>query len=179
MRRANSHSGLLALCLGLSSLSAATATCDKPVYLTFDTGHMGVAPLVAEVLQRQQVKVTFFIANERTLSGGSSLDGQWQPWWRERAAEGHERKARIKPVRCAEPRQMHHEYERNGRDELHGRRHVLRIGDEPRVDEGERSGDQMRQPRPASGKHEGLQGEMRRLCRHAPRVTTGTITGAA
>ena len=89
MRRANSHSGLLALCLGLSSLSATAATCDKPVYLTFDTGHMGVAPLVAEVLQRQQIKVTFFIANERTLSGGSSLDGQWLSWWRERAAEGH------------------------------------------------------------------------------------------
>jgi hypothetical protein len=31
-------------------------TCDKPLYLTFDTGHMGVAPLVAEVLARQQVQ---------------------------------------------------------------------------------------------------------------------------
>ena len=36
------------------------AGCDKPVYLTFDTGHMAVAPLVADVLKRQQVKVTFF-----------------------------------------------------------------------------------------------------------------------
>ena len=28
------------------------ATCDRPLYLTFDTGHMGVAPLVAEVLAK-------------------------------------------------------------------------------------------------------------------------------
>ncbi len=27
--------------------------CSKPVYLTFDTGHMSIAPLVAEVLKRQ------------------------------------------------------------------------------------------------------------------------------
>ena len=81
---------LLALPLAASQ---AWAACDKPgnrpVYLTLDTGHMGVAPLVAEVLKRQDVRVTFFLANERTLTGGSSLDDQWAPWWRERAAEGH------------------------------------------------------------------------------------------
>lgn len=63
--------------------------CDKPVYLTFDTGHMGVAPLVAEVLNRHQVKATFFLANERTLGGGGSLDDHWAAWWKARAAEGH------------------------------------------------------------------------------------------
>jgi len=68
---------------------AGAATCDRPVYLTFDTGHMGVAPLVADVLSRHGVKATFFVANERTLTGGSSLDDVWAPWWRERAAEGH------------------------------------------------------------------------------------------
>lgn len=77
----------------LSVLGAAPAgaqpACDKPLYLTFDTGHMGVADLVAEVLKRQQVKVTFFLANERTLDGGSSLDERWAPWWRARVAEGH------------------------------------------------------------------------------------------
>ena len=31
--------------------------CTKPLYLTFDTGHMGVADLIADVLRRQQVKV--------------------------------------------------------------------------------------------------------------------------
>ncbi len=64
--------------------------CKGPVYLTFDTGHMGVAPLVAEVLARQQVRVTFFAADERTQDGGTSLDDHWAPWWRARAAEGHE-----------------------------------------------------------------------------------------
>ena len=69
--------------------AAGPVSCAKPVYLTLDTGHMGVAPLVAEVLHRQQVKVTFFLANEPTLNGGTSLDDQWAPWWKARAAEGH------------------------------------------------------------------------------------------
>jgi peptidoglycan/xylan/chitin deacetylase (PgdA/CDA1 family) len=73
----------------LLAVSTADAACDKPVYLSFDTGHMGVAPLVAEVLKRQDVKVTFFLANEKTLTGGTSLDDQWAPWWKARAAEGH------------------------------------------------------------------------------------------
>ena len=66
------------------------AACDKPVYLTLDTGHMGIAPLVADVLKRQDVRVTFFAAAERTQTGGDSLDSQWAPWWKARAAEGHE-----------------------------------------------------------------------------------------
>ncbi|MBQ0961232.1 polysaccharide deacetylase family protein [Ideonella sp. 4Y11] len=68
---------------------AAGAACDRPIYLSFDTGHMGVAPLVAEVLQRQQVPAVFFLANERTLDGGGSLDDRWAPWWKARAEEGH------------------------------------------------------------------------------------------
>jgi peptidoglycan/xylan/chitin deacetylase (PgdA/CDA1 family) len=65
----------------------------KPVYLTLDTGHMGVAPLMAEVLLRHHVKVTFFGANERTSNGGGlkgSLGTDWAPWWKARADEGHE-----------------------------------------------------------------------------------------
>lgn len=68
---------------------AAAAACEQPVYLTFDTGHMAVAPLVAEVLKRHDVKVSFFLANERTKTDGHSLDDQWAPWWQARAAEGH------------------------------------------------------------------------------------------
>ncbi|MDZ5459380.1 polysaccharide deacetylase family protein [Azohydromonas lata] len=79
----------LPLLIAAAGAAAAAPACDKPVYLTFDTGHMGVAPLVAQVLQRQHVKVTFFLADERTLENGSSLDEHWAPWWRERAAEGH------------------------------------------------------------------------------------------
>ncbi|MDP9910228.1 polysaccharide deacetylase family protein [Variovorax boronicumulans] len=66
------------------------AACDKPVYLTLDTGHMGIAPLVADVLKRQDVRVTFFAAAERTQTDGDSLDDHWAPWWKARAAEGHE-----------------------------------------------------------------------------------------
>lgn len=67
----------------------AQSLCEKPVYLTFDTGHMAVAPMVAEVLQRQGVKVTFFAANEKTQVGDGSLGAYWASWWRARAAEGH------------------------------------------------------------------------------------------
>ncbi|WP_418316401.1 polysaccharide deacetylase family protein [Piscinibacter sakaiensis] len=74
---------------GASSASCTGAAGEKPVYLTFDTGHMEIAPLVAEVLQRHRLKATFFLANERTRTGGASLDDQWAPWWRARAAEGH------------------------------------------------------------------------------------------
>ncbi len=64
--------------------------CARPLYLTFDTGHMAVAPLVAEVLARQQVRVTFFAANEPTQAGDGSLGAHWAGWWKARAAEGHE-----------------------------------------------------------------------------------------
>jgi peptidoglycan/xylan/chitin deacetylase (PgdA/CDA1 family) len=73
----------------VTSANEGQKSCDKPAYLTLDTGHMGVAPLVADVLNRQQVKVTFFLANEKTQTDGTSLDDQWAPWWKARAAEGH------------------------------------------------------------------------------------------
>lgn len=94
----------VALCVGLlpqvgwatptslptpSAASASSTPCQKPVYLTFDTGHMGVAPLIAEVLQRHQVKVTFFAAHELTQEGDGSLGSHWAPWWQARAREGH------------------------------------------------------------------------------------------
>lgn len=88
MRRAASRV-LAAVLVAALAAQADAAGCDKPVYLTLDTGHMGVAPLVAEVLARQQVKASFFLANERTLTDGSSLDDEWAPWWKARAAEGH------------------------------------------------------------------------------------------
>lgn len=72
-----------------STVAPPPAACTKPVYLSFDTGHMGVAPLIAEVLLRQQVRVTFFAAHEKTREGDGSLGQHWAPWWRARAAEGH------------------------------------------------------------------------------------------
>ncbi|MBB3177673.1 polysaccharide deacetylase family protein [Variovorax sp. Sphag1AA] len=82
--------GALLLATSLAGNAVAEGTCSKPVYLTFDTGHMGIAPLVADVLKRQDVRVTFFAAAERTETGGDSLDTHWAPWWKARAAEGHE-----------------------------------------------------------------------------------------
>lgn len=80
----------LIACCAYSTGAMGQKTCEKPVYLTLDTGHMEVAPLVAEILQRNQVKVTFFAANERTKVGDGSLGNYWGGWWKARAAEGHE-----------------------------------------------------------------------------------------
>ena len=68
---------------------AADGVCDKPVFLTFDTGHMSVAPLVSELLGREKISATFFIANEPTRTGGMSLDDTWAPWWKKMAEQGH------------------------------------------------------------------------------------------
>ncbi len=95
IRRCGWVSGLLSMGLGLSHAQAnppapaSPPPCERAVYLTFDTGHMAIAPLVAEVLQRQQVRVTFFAANEATREGDGSLGPHWAAWWRARAAEGH------------------------------------------------------------------------------------------
>lgn len=50
---------------------------------------MAVAPMMADILNRHQVKATFFAANERTQVGDGSLGAHWAPWWKARAAEGH------------------------------------------------------------------------------------------
>jgi len=64
--------------------------CKNPVYLTLDTGHMDVAPMMADVLRRNKVKVTFFAANEKTKTGNGSLGNEWGTWWKAAAADGHE-----------------------------------------------------------------------------------------
>ena len=83
------------LCLSLAFTSmlavgfAQAKTCQKPIYLTFDTGNMAVAETVAAILNRQQVKATFFLANEKTFRGDYSLDDSWKPFWQDRVKEGH------------------------------------------------------------------------------------------
>ena len=70
---------------------APPALCDKPVYLTFDTGHMEVAQQIADVLNKHQVKVTFFTANEKTKDDSTSLAKNWgEKFWAARGKEGHE-----------------------------------------------------------------------------------------
>lgn len=102
MRRANKRiangtaAGLAVAFLSLMPLQAAPAlgstlpACQKPVYLTLDTGHMGVAPLIAKVLRQHQVPVTFFGANEKTQEGDGSLGNHWAAWWKDRGAENHD-----------------------------------------------------------------------------------------
>lgn len=82
---------LLALALlALASASAGANTCRAGViYLTFDTGSMHSAELIAQTLREEGVKATFFIANEPTFRGDHSLDASWAPYWKRLTTEGH------------------------------------------------------------------------------------------
>ena len=89
LRIACRFAAFAALGFGLGGAAWGQNDCKKPVYLTLDTGHMEVAPFIADTLRKHQVKVTFFAANELTKTGDGSLGEYWAPWWRERGLEGH------------------------------------------------------------------------------------------
>lgn len=79
-----------ALCAATLSLAGgADATCERTLYLTFDTGNMRHAELIATTLARYNAKATFFVANEKTINGDHALDDAWAPYWKARVAEGH------------------------------------------------------------------------------------------
>jgi peptidoglycan/xylan/chitin deacetylase (PgdA/CDA1 family) len=80
---------LLAAVLGAALPAAAAATCAGTVYLTFDTGHMEPAEAIAGILDKHGVKATFFLANEKTKRGDTSLDPSWAPYWKRLADAGH------------------------------------------------------------------------------------------
>jgi len=67
----------------------ANAACSATLYLTFDTGNMRHAELIAETLAKHRARATFFVANEKTLRGDHALDPTWAPYWQARVAEGH------------------------------------------------------------------------------------------
>lgn len=74
-------------CLAFTALPA--WACDGHVYLTFDTGNMSQAELIARILKEEAVSATFFLANERTARDDRALDAGWRDYWRARVAEGH------------------------------------------------------------------------------------------
>lgn len=76
-------------CISFFSFHAVAQTCQKTVYLTFDTGNMSVAQYVADTLRQHQVKATFFLANEKTNRGDMALDDSWKNFWRSLQQEGH------------------------------------------------------------------------------------------
>jgi len=78
----------LAALLATFALPAA-ANCRGMVYLTIDTGSMSQAEHIARVLNEENVKATFFLANEYTVRKDYSLDPSWDKYWKARADEGH------------------------------------------------------------------------------------------
>ncbi len=69
--------------------SGATENCKATLYLTLDTGHMEPAAEMADILRKHQVKATFFLANEKTKTGGFTLDETQKSFWQRVAKEGH------------------------------------------------------------------------------------------
>jgi peptidoglycan/xylan/chitin deacetylase (PgdA/CDA1 family) len=82
--------GLTAVWPPAFAADARSAGCvGGTVYLTLDTGNMASAELIADILKRHRIKVSFFLANEKTPAGNFALDDDWAGYWRERVAEGH------------------------------------------------------------------------------------------
>ena len=75
--------------IALAAGAAVAQQCRGHVYLTLDTGNMSQAEEIAATLRRHDVRVTFFLANERTPRGDFSLDPSWSAYWKARADEGH------------------------------------------------------------------------------------------
>ncbi len=81
--------GAVCAVAALAGPASAEPQCRGYVYLTFDTGNMRHADEIAAILRRHQVLATFFLANEKTPRGDSSLDPSWSGYWNARAGEGH------------------------------------------------------------------------------------------
>ena len=73
----------------LLAAPAVHAACTGTVYLTLDTGNMEPAEAMADILRKHDVKATFFLANEKTKRGDTTLDPAWAPFWKRLADEGH------------------------------------------------------------------------------------------
>ena len=89
LRRLFLAPGLAAISLATAAPAEPAAACKGTLYLTFDTGNMRHAELIAETLSRHGVKATFFLAQEKTSRGDHALDASWAPYWQARVAEGH------------------------------------------------------------------------------------------
>ncbi len=79
----------ISISLAASSLAAENTCRAGTVYLTFDTGTMRYAEWIADTLDREKIKATFFLANEPTFRGDHSLDPSWAPYWKRLARAGH------------------------------------------------------------------------------------------
>ena len=91
MRHASSSIGVIAFVAALLTTLTlpARADCRGTVYLTFDTGTMTQAEAITRVLSDENVKATFFLANERTYRNDYTLDTSWDGYWRALAQQGH------------------------------------------------------------------------------------------
>ncbi|XGA68310.1 polysaccharide deacetylase family protein [Duganella sp. BuS-21] len=88
-RAAEAKAAGMAAAAAVAAAAKPAAGCQGTIYLTFDTGSQAQAELIADTLNRHQIKATFFLANEKTVRGDYSLDPSWSAYWKARVAEGH------------------------------------------------------------------------------------------
>ncbi len=81
--------GSIIVALFVAFAMPAAAECRGTVYLTIDTGSMSQADLIARTLTEENVKATFFLANEYTFRKDYSLDPSWDSYWKALAQQGH------------------------------------------------------------------------------------------
>ncbi len=79
----------LSLALCASTTVGAQNACQGRIFLSFDTGNMSQAQLIADTLRQQHIKASFFLANEKTTQGNFALDPAWADFWRTLAKDGH------------------------------------------------------------------------------------------
>jgi len=79
---------LCGFAFGVASAAASTP-CQGKISLMMATGNMAPAEEIARILNTHHVQATFFMANEKTIRGDSSLEPGWAEFWRARVAEGH------------------------------------------------------------------------------------------
>ena len=70
-----------AVALILCAPALGLAQCKGTLYLTIDTGSMSQAENIAQILRKHEVRATFFLANEKSVDGGTSLGPAWVPYW--------------------------------------------------------------------------------------------------
>ncbi len=89
---ARSFASLRVLCVFafiVQATAAQSQTCKAITYLTFDTGSQSQANFIADTLKKHNIKATFFMANEKTVNGDTSLAPGWASYWKRLLAEGH------------------------------------------------------------------------------------------
>lgn len=77
------------LALSLLACAQLAQACKADIFLTFDTGSHDQAASIAQLLRTENIKATFFLANEKTVFGYTSLSDETRSFWQGLVRDGH------------------------------------------------------------------------------------------